>query len=136
MEIENEFSKAYIGGNATLKCRSQAFPPSENYWTFGNKETISSGINNIQEYDFMMSFNFPSSPGGRYKVEIWVGDLFSQMQLHITGVKKSDFKKYRCVARNLMGEDSRELRLIGKISVLLNTSMQCKLNVDKGTVHK
>ena len=43
VEVEHEVVKARIGGNATLKCKSEAFPPSENFWTLTSHETISSG---------------------------------------------------------------------------------------------
>ena len=43
VEVEREVVKARIGGNATLKCKSEAFPPSENFWTLTSHETISSG---------------------------------------------------------------------------------------------
>ena len=43
VEVEREVVKARIGGNATLKCKSQAFPPSENFWTLTSHEPISSG---------------------------------------------------------------------------------------------
>ena len=44
LQVGNEIAKAPIGSNVTLKCSCEAFPPSENYWTMGNHETISSGI--------------------------------------------------------------------------------------------
>ena len=43
MEVTDGIAKAHVGGNVTLKCRSKAFPPTENYWTSGNHEPISSG---------------------------------------------------------------------------------------------
>ena len=43
VEVEREVVKARIGGNATLKCKSQAFPPSENFWTLTSHEPVSSG---------------------------------------------------------------------------------------------
>ena len=51
--------------------------------------------------------------GGRIKVEIWVADQISQMQLNIIGVTVDDFKTYRCVAKNSMGESMKKIRLLG-----------------------
>ena len=58
VEVEREVVKARIGGNATLKCKSEAFPPSENFWTLTSHETISSGeeawspyLNNDHDYN-------------------------------------------------------------------------------------
>ena len=44
VEVTDGIAKAHVGGNVTLKCRSKAFPPTENYWTSGNHEPISSGV--------------------------------------------------------------------------------------------
>ena len=35
--------RVQLGANVTLKCKTEAFPPSENFWTYSNHETISSG---------------------------------------------------------------------------------------------
>ena len=51
--------------------------------------------------------------GGRIKVEIWVADQIAQMQLNIVGVILDDFKTYRCVAKNTMGESIKKIRLLG-----------------------
>ena len=51
VEVERETVKARIGGNATLKCKSEAFPPSENFWTLTNHETISSGEEPKRDYE-------------------------------------------------------------------------------------
>ena len=52
--------------------------------------------------------------GRRIKVEIWVNDHVTKMQLNIIGVRKSDFNKYRCVAKNSLGETDGKIRLYGE----------------------
>ena len=48
--------------------------------------------------------------GGRIKVEIWVSDQTTKMQLNIIGVKRQDLGTYRCVANNILGH--REGRIV------------------------
>ena len=53
VEVEREVVKARIGGNATLKCKSQAFPPSENFWTLTSHEPISSGEETFSQIPYI-----------------------------------------------------------------------------------
>ena len=43
MDVPSQVEGAYLGGNVTLKCRSQAFPASINYWVRGAGDTVTSG---------------------------------------------------------------------------------------------
>ena len=95
VEVEREVVKARIGGNATLKCKSQAFPPSENFWTLTSHEPISSGeVSNwvIQASPIVTNVFTAFLPGGRLKVEIWLADQQSQTQLNIVGVTREDLR--------------------------------------------
>ena len=55
-----------------------------------------------------------SPPGGRVKVEIWVADRVTKMQLKILGVTRSDLTTYRCVARNILGQQEGRISLTGE----------------------
>ena len=44
MDVPSQLVGAHVGGNVTLKCRSQAFPASINYWVRGAGETVTSGM--------------------------------------------------------------------------------------------
>jgi hypothetical protein len=45
MDVPSQLEGAHLGRNVTLKCRSQAFPASINYWVKGAGETVTSGKN-------------------------------------------------------------------------------------------
>ena len=47
------------------------------------------------------------------KVEIWVSDQITKMQLKILGVKRQDLRTYRCVANNILGETEGKVTLTG-----------------------
>ena len=47
------------------------------------------------------------------KVEIWVSDQITKMQLKIIGVKRQDLTTYRCVAKNILGEREGKIILTG-----------------------
>ena len=51
--------------------------------------------------------------GGRVKVEIWVSDQITKMQLNIIGVRRHDLTTYRCVANNILGEREGKIVLTG-----------------------
>ena len=44
MTVPSQLESARIGGNLTLRCKSEAFPASINYWVRGQRaETVTSG---------------------------------------------------------------------------------------------
>ena len=59
-----------------------------------------------------------SPPGGRLKVEIWVADRLTKMQLKILGVTRADLTSYRCVARNILGQQEGRISLTGETLTL------------------
>ena len=47
-------------------------------------------------------------------MEISVADQITVMTLNIINVMPSDFRTYRCVAKNALGEKYEKIRLVGK----------------------
>ena len=47
-------------------------------------------------------------------MEIWVADRVTKMQLKILGVTRSDLTTYRCVARNILGQQEGRISLTGE----------------------
>merc|ERR1719430_757386 len=43
MNVPSQVEGAYLGGNVTLRCMSQSFPVSTNYWVRGTGDTVTSG---------------------------------------------------------------------------------------------
>ena len=86
MTVPSQLESARIGGNLTLRCKSEAFPASINYWMRG--DTTSTTV----------------TAGTRIKTRSRVQDHVTIMELEILRVSPEDFTSYKCVARNSLGE--------------------------------
>ena len=113
VEVEKQKARAVLGGNVTLQCRSRAFPVSTNTWENSKGEIISSGLLSDCQVIAVTSQCCHFLSGGRVKVEVWVADQMTKMQLKITGVSRSDLTTYRCVARNILGQQEGRISLTG-----------------------
>lgn len=91
MSVPSQLESVPLGGNVTLKCRSEAFPASINYWIREGGETVTSG--------------------GRFKMASVVIDHVTRMRLEIHRVEARDFTSYKCVAKNSLGETDGKIRL-------------------------
>jgi len=91
MSVPSQLESVPLGGNVTLKCRSEAFPASINYWIREGGETVTSG--------------------GRFKMASVVVDHVTRMRLEIHRVQAEDFTSYKCVAKNSLGETDGKIRL-------------------------
>jgi len=91
MSVPSQLESVPLGGNVTLKCRSEAFPASINYWIREGGETVTSG--------------------GRFKMASVVVDHVTRMRLEIHRVEARDFTSYKCVAKNSLGETDGKIRL-------------------------
>ena len=76
--------------------------------------------NSFSSWRFILQMQFLFFLGGRIKVEISVADQLTQMKLNIFGVTRKDYRTYRCVAKNSLGEMTRKIRLVGKSCKFLN----------------
>jgi len=92
MTVPSQLEGAHIGGNVSLRCKSEAFPASINYWVKGDRgETVTSGP--------------------RISAETQVNNHITQMRLDIKEVRENDITSYRCVAKNSLGETDGKIRL-------------------------
>ena len=102
MTVPSQLESASIGGNLTLRCKSEAFPASINYWMRG--DTTSTTV----------------TPGPRIKTRSRVQDHVTIMELEILRVSPEDFTSYKCVARNSLGETDGIIKVYGyKIAIIL-----------------
>lgn len=89
---------SYIGGEVTLECNTEAFPKSINYWTTEDGDMITSG----DKYETLL-----------------IDDIYVVfMRLTIRNLEKKDFRIYKCIAKNFLGETDGEVSLYGKIPLL------------------
>ena len=99
MTVPSQIEGAHIGKNVTLRCKSEAFPASINYWVRGER--------------FEMVTN-----GARMRTSSVVMDHVTHMKLEIVGVTKKDVQyQYRCIARNSLGETDGRIKLYGKFTL-------------------
>ena len=103
MTVPSQLEGAHIGGNLTLKCKSEAFPASINYWMRGEgtETTV--------------------TPGARLRTSSTVKDHVTIMKLEILRVQQSDFTQYKCVARNSLGETDGRIKIYCKIICIIIT---------------
>ncbi|XP_030760930.1 lachesin-like [Sitophilus oryzae] len=92
--IKNQLVGAYEGQQVTLECHLEAFPKSINYWINERGEIISQS----SEYD-------PTQKSHNYKI---------YMKLKIEHVMQSDYGKYKCIAKNALGETDGTIQLFCK----------------------
>ncbi|CAH1126801.1 unnamed protein product [Ceutorhynchus assimilis] len=90
--IKNQLVGAYDSQKIALECHSEAFPKAINYWTNENGDIIS---RNGERYDSYQNSHV-------YK---------THMKLNIEKVSPSDFGKYKCVAKNSLGETEGTIQL-------------------------
>ena len=96
MTVPSQLEGATIGGNVSLRCKSEAFPASINYWVRGDRgETVTSGP--------------------RVRAETQVNNHITHMRLDIMEVREQDITSYRCVAKNSLGETDGKIRLYGEV---------------------
>merc|ERR1719410_1888921 len=84
MTVPSQLEAVQLGTNVSLRCKSEAFPASINYWVRGAGETVSSGP--------------------RLRTSSVVQDHVTHMRLDITAATAADIQTYRCEARNSLGE--------------------------------
>ena len=109
MTVPSQLEGARIGGNLTLKCQSEAFPASINYWMRGERTETT------------------VTPGARIRTNSVVQDHVTIMKLEILHVQQADFTTYKCVARNSLGETDGRIKVYGKVRTSLSprqTSLQ------------
>ncbi|KAF7271305.1 hypothetical protein GWI33_015803 [Rhynchophorus ferrugineus] len=101
--IKNQLVGAYEGQQVTLECHLEAFPKSINYWINERGEMI-------------------SQSNGRYEPLQKSHNYKTYMKLKIEHVSQSDYGKYKCIAKNALGETDGTIQLfaIPKPSKLLN----------------
>ncbi|XP_066255034.1 neurotrimin-like isoform X2 [Euwallacea similis] len=116
LSIENQLEGAYVGQDVTLKCKTEAFPTSINYWTTERGDMIISG----KKYEAVSTDN-------GYK---------KYMLLKIRKVNKNDFGSYKCVAKNSLGETDGVIKLEeipAPTTVRIITHQATSSQIKKGT---
>ncbi|XP_046639472.1 lachesin-like [Daphnia pulicaria] len=85
INVPNQLIWSTQGNNFTMECNVEAFPRSVNYWIRGDGELIISG--------------------SKFGVSEVRDSIFaSRMALTVHSFEKSDIGKYRCIAKNSLGE--------------------------------
>lgn len=102
MTVPSQLEAVQLGTNVSLRCKSEAFPASINYWVRGAGETVSSGP--------------------RLRTSSVVQDHVTHMRLDITAATAADIQTYRCVARNSLGETDGRIKLYGEAADTLTSS--------------
>ncbi|XP_050295047.1 neurotrimin-like [Anthonomus grandis grandis] len=90
--IKNQLVGAYEGQKVILECHSEAWPRSINYWTTENGIII-------------------SHKGVKYDIHQEIQSYKTYMKIIISSVSNSDYGKYKCVAKNQLGETDGTLQL-------------------------
>ncbi|XP_031837838.1 neurotrimin [Nomia melanderi] len=96
IEVEHQLVGALEGQELTLKCNSEAYPKSINYWTRDKDAIVLQG----EKYK-------PILLDDAYKVE---------MRLTISSVSQSDFGSYKCVSKNSLGDTDGSIKVYEIIS--------------------
>ena len=95
MTVPSQLESVRTGGNLTLRCKSEAFPASINYWMRGDSTSTT------------------VTAGSRIKTRSRVQDHVTIMELEILWVSPEDFTSYKCVARNSLGETDGIIKVYG-----------------------
>ncbi|XP_066140813.1 lachesin-like [Euwallacea fornicatus] len=90
--IKNQLVGAYDGQTVHLECHTEAFPKPINYWTNEEGDILP---HNSDKYD-------ASQKTHAYK---------THMRLAINKVATTDYGKYKCVAKNALGETDGTIQL-------------------------
>ena len=104
MTVPSQLEGARLGGNLTLRCKSEAFPASINYWMRGERTETT------------------VTPGERIRTDSVVQDHVTMMKLEILQVTPADFTSYKCVARNSLGETDGRIKVYGIDLVVIDSS--------------
>ncbi|XP_069194744.1 lachesin isoform X2 [Procambarus clarkii] len=89
--IPNQLEGARMGDTIVLKCNTEAFPNSINYWTNHKGEMIAASA--------------------KYDTTIKEESYKTNMRLVIHNLTKDDFNTYRCIAKNSLGETDGSIKL-------------------------
>ncbi|XP_042209443.1 protein CEPU-1-like, partial [Homarus americanus] len=90
--IPNQLEGARTGDAIVLKCNTEAFPRSINYWT------------NYKGDDSCYK-------GSKYETTTKEESYKTNMRLVIHNLTKEDFNTYRCIAKNSLGETDGSIKL-------------------------
>ena len=113
MTVPSQLESVRTGGNLTLRCKSEAFPASINYWMRG--ETTSTTV----------------TAGPRIKTRSRVQDHVTIMELEILWVSPEDFTSYKCVARNSLGETDGIIKVYGYKIVIILICLTPHLSIER-----
>ncbi|XP_069960544.1 uncharacterized protein [Cherax quadricarinatus] len=89
--IPNQLEGARGGDNIMLKCNTEAFPNSINYWTNHKGEMIAAST--------------------KYETTLEEESYKTNMRLVIHNLTKEDFNTYKCIAKNSLGETDGSIKL-------------------------
>ncbi|XP_050717275.1 lachesin-like [Eriocheir sinensis] len=89
--VPQQLVGAYVGQELTLACNTEAFPKSINYWTNEHGDMIVSD--------------------DRYETLTIVRSYQVDMKLRITRMEHKDFGKYKCLAKNSLGETDGDIQV-------------------------
>ncbi|XP_063858926.1 lachesin-like isoform X1 [Scylla paramamosain] len=89
--VPQQLVGAYVGQELTIACNTEAFPKSINYWT-------------NEEGDMIIS-------EGRFETLTVERSYKVDMKLRIMRVEPQDFGKYKCLAKNSLGETDGSIQV-------------------------
>ncbi|MPC31311.1 Contactin-3 [Portunus trituberculatus] len=92
--VPQQLVGAYVGQELTIACNTEAFPKSINYWT-------------NEEGDMIIS-------EGRFETLTVERSYKVDMKLRIMRVEPQDFGKYKCLAKNSLGETDGSIQVYGE----------------------
>ncbi|KAI1301776.1 Neuronal growth regulator 1 [Halotydeus destructor] len=89
--IPNPSLESQVNSDVILNCHIEAYPPSTNYWMTGNDK--------------------PIEASEKYAIKVDRRSYKTHLQLVIKNVNKTDFGMYKCLAKNALGTQERQVRL-------------------------
>lgn len=101
IKVPSQIVSVPAGSEVTMECLVEAFPRSVNYWVKKNE--------NNNKIDEPLLFS-----SEKYDVDQEDKLFRMHMKLRIKYLEKKDFGKYKCLAKNSMGEAEGDIQLHGE----------------------
>jgi len=96
--VPSPIQEGTLGYDVTLNCHIEAFPSSTNHWIKGGSDE-------------------PIEPNDKYEIKVDRRSYKTHLQLVIKNLKRTDYGLYKCLAKNALGNQERDIRVLGKHNV-------------------